>query len=189
MSHNFRRIRSIFYLVVIGFFSIAIGGCVNDKEPDGPNLAAGDMLPEFSVVMNNGTLVSTSGLKGKTSAIIFFNTGCFDCRRELPVVEKLWLAFKDSPEVEIIPISREETAEDIKSYWDENGFTMPWSAQENREIYSKFAASGIPRIYISNPSGVITSVYDDFDLPSLQTLTSALIKASGQDLDHMIPKD
>lgn len=148
-------------------------GCINDDEPkDGPTLTVGDHLPEFSVTLNNGEIISPQTLEGKISVIVFFNTGCGDCRQELPVIQQLWNQYKDDSEVVIALIAREETEPEIEAYWNENNLTMPFSPQENRNVYSLFAPSVIPRVYISNQELIITASYGDTDMPSLERLIS-----------------
>ena len=151
-------------------------GCINDKEPDGPSVPQGSPLPDFSVVMNDGSVVSTSSLRGKVAVIVFFNTSCPDCQQELPVIQKLWDIYKDNPQVEIVPISREESAASIKAYWSAHNLSMPFSAQENRDVYSLFAPSVSPRVYVANREGVITAGYGDTDMPSLSTLVKDIEK-------------
>lgn len=149
-------------------------GCISEDEPQGPSISVGEPLPQFSVEMNDGTVISTESLRGKVAVIVFFNTDCSDCRKELPVIQQLWNEVKDNPSVQVVPISREESATDILTYWEANSLTLPFSAQETREIYSLFAPSVIPRTYVSNPDGFITYAYDDSDMPSLKDLLSAI---------------
>lgn len=161
-------------------FVCTTSGCISDEDPKGPSLNVGDPLPQFSVKMNTGEVVSTETLKGKIPVIVFFNTDCSDCRKELPVIQQLWETYKENPEVKIAVIAREEKEEEIQKYWDENGFTMPFSPQENKDVYHLFAPSIIPRIYISTKSGIVTSTYDDSDMPTFHTLVSAIERAAGQ---------
>lgn len=147
-------------------------GCVTDDDPKGPSLSVGEPLPQFSVAMNNGEIFSTTSLAGKIPVIVFFNTGCSDCRKELPVIQQLWEKYQDSTEVVILPIAREETEEEILQYWNENNLSMPFSPQDNKEIYNLFAPSVIPRIYIADKSGKIIYSFDDSYLPSLEELIS-----------------
>lgn len=162
------------------FFSILLmlvcttQGCISDKEPDGPSIKVGEPLPAFSVVMTDGTVVSDITLKGKVPVIVFFNTDCGDCRKELPVIQKLWEIYKDDPKVVVAPIAREESEAKIAAYWKENNLTMPYSPQDNRDVYSLFAPSIIPRIYIANTMGIVTFSSDDSDMPDLDTLITAI---------------
>lgn len=71
-------------------------------------------------------------------------------------------------------ISREENSDDISAYWSENGLNMPYSAQKDRKIYELFAASRIPRIYISDENGTVRYIFTDDPVPSYDDLKSAL---------------
>ena len=162
-------------------------GCISDNEPKGPSLKVGDPLPVFSVEMNDGSVVSNETLRGKVALIIFFNTDCGDCRKEFPVVQKIWDTYKDSSMVRIVPIAREETEEEISQYWEKEGFTMPYSPQPNRDVYSLFAQSVIPRIYIASPDGIITAAFGDQDMPDYHSLVEAINAADTTEEPQVIP--
>lgn len=151
--------------------------CIQDKEPQGVTLEVGDSLPTFSVMLSNGQKVSNSTLEGKTGVIVFFNTLCTDCQQELPVIQKIWEEYKDDDMVIIAPIARKESEESIMDYWGKNNLTMPYSPQETTDIYNLFAPNVIPRIYISNPKGIITFTSGDTDMPSVETLRKEINSA------------
>ena len=165
-----------FNLFIVGIISFLLAGCVNDEDPDmdGGNISLYDKIPQFSVVMNNGETVNTQDCIDKICVLMFFNTNCPDYQKELPVIQELWQLYKDDNDVIILPISREEGEEEINKYWMDNNLTMPFSPQENREIYSLFAKSIIPRIYISNPEGIVVFMSGDEELPSLDLLTDTM---------------
>lgn len=152
--------------------------CISEGEPDGPVLNVGDQLPDFSVTLFDGVVVSNNSLRGKTGMIVFFNTECSDCQKELPVIEQLWQQYKDNTQVQIIAIAREESAEEIGAYWTEHNLTIPFSPQENRDVFHLFASSGIPRIFIANPEGTITYTFSDVALPTLTQLVEAIKETS-----------
>lgn len=145
----------ILFLTVISFI---FSGCVRDTEPEGSQLQVGDKLPEFSLIDNTGELISNLSFSDRKGVIVFFNTSCIDCRRELPLLEieyRKQMAEDDSPLW--ICISREEDSESIQRFWEDNDLSMPWSAQTSRDIYSLFSRSGIPKTFIIN-KGIITSI-------------------------------
>ncbi len=117
----------------------------------------GQLLPVFSVGLLDGTVVATDSLYGHPSVIVFFNTGCLDCRKELPVLQQLYEEF--GRRIRFLCISREEAAEKVAAYWCEHGLTLPVSAQADRAVYSLFACRTIPRIYISDAAGRVTKVF------------------------------
>lgn len=179
LKQNFNNVMDSlkrFILTVMVMVTVLIQGCVADKEPDGASLEPGDSLPQFSLTLSTGQYVDTQTLIGKLGIIIFFNTNCRDCQKELPVINDLWERYRYKNEVIILAVSREEGEEEIKEYWEANNLTMPYSAQKNREIYSLFAKNIIPRIYISDFSGKIIFMSDDSDLPTLQSLIEVIEK-------------
>lgn len=163
-----------FLLFMISIIGCVAQSCVTEGEPDGPVVNVGDRLPNFSVSLSDGTIVSNSSLSGKTGVIVFFNTNCSDCRKELPVIEQLWQNYKENPGVQIVAIAREESAEEIEAYWQQNNLTIPFSPQSNRDVFHLFATSGIPRIFISNPEGVITQTFSDVALPGYDQIVEAI---------------
>lgn len=163
---------SIIYILLV----CSLQGCISD-EPKGTALQPGDSLPFFGVSLSDGSIVSNSSLMGKVGVIVFFNTDCLDCQKELPIIQQLWDEFKDDSQVVIAPIAREESEQHIENYWVKNNLTMPYSPQESRAVYNLFASSVIPRIFISNPEGIITFSSGDQDMPNLSDLKSAINSA------------
>ncbi|MDE6148026.1 MAG: TlpA family protein disulfide reductase [Bacteroidales bacterium] len=159
--------------IVFPCFLFVLSGCINDKSETGASLVVGDRLPDFEVVMNDGSVVSSEGLAGHVSCIVFFNTSCPDCRKTLPSVRRVYEEYWQKG-VSFALISRSESEGDILPYWEENGFEMPFSAQETRYVYSLFADKGVPRIYISDRNGTIRYIFTDSPVPSYHELHAAL---------------
>lgn len=169
MKHVLHHIIAVFTAILL---SAATAGCIKDDVPDGPDpVSPGDMLPQFSVTMNNGKTITPQSLFGKWAVIVFFNTGCPDCRRELPEIERF---HGMRPDVEVLCIAREESAEEIDRYWSENNLTLQWSAQPDRKVFNLFAVSGIPRVFVVNAEGIITAAFSDTDSPDAGHLSSLI---------------
>ncbi len=145
---------------ILGLLLLIIcSGCVKDKDEPVWSLQVGDKLPDFEVTLNNGSRVSTESLNGFYSVIVFFNTSCEDCRRELPEMQKYYeLCMMQNRPITFLCISREEEEVSVEAYWKEHGFTMPYSAQNDRSVYNLFASSGIPRVYEADTNLKITRV-------------------------------
>lgn len=155
--------------------SLLLTACVTDPEEPADSLQAGDMLPEFSVVMSDGSIVSRESLSGRRSVICLFNTGCQDCRQELPELQRAYeicSEFESAPQ--FVCIARDESADDIASFWSANSLTLPYSPQDGRDVYDLFAKSGIPRIYISDSSLRITAAYGDTSMPTAEEIVEAV---------------
>ena len=149
-----------------------LAGCVVD-EPGSDNddtdlVGVGDRLPSFSVeVVDDATryTFSSDALTGPT-VIIFFNTGCSDCQRELPVLNDYYQQHRSEPGFQMVAIAREETEESIRAYWEAHNLSIPYSPQGDRRVYNLFATITIPRVYFSSHTGLITWVgIEKFTLP------------------------
>jgi thiol-disulfide isomerase/thioredoxin len=110
--------------------------------------------------------------------VVFFSTICPDCQQVLPIIQEIYGEY--TPEGAVFAlISREQDERDISTYWADNALYMPYSAQQDRRVYEKFAKAGIPRIYINNKDGTIRYIYTDDPVPSYSELELALDELLG----------
>ena len=153
----------------------SITACVEEDPTDDSNIVVvGDALPQFSVSTAEGAVVSSDSLAGHRSVVVFFNTSCSDCREELPRVDSLYQAMTTAADFRLICIAREESKESIARFWNEKGLTMPYAPQQDRNVYSLFARSIIPRIYICSADGVVRFMYGDSYMPSFAELMNSI---------------
>ena len=151
------------------------GGCGNITDNYVSFIKNGDPLPFFEIEMSDGETVSTFDLYGKPSLIIFFSVYCPDCHAALDEVQKIYDLHAGS--VAVVPISRGESYREVSDYWAENSLTMPFSAQDDRSVYSLFASGIVPRIYISDSSGHVVENFGDSYIPDYEELFSILFSA------------
>lgn len=147
-------------------------GCIKEKQT-GADLKIGDILPDFEVVMNDGSVVTDEILKEKVSVVMFFHTTCPDCQQALPIMQNIYDEYA-SKGVVFVLISREEGSDDIMGHFNGNGLKMPFSSQKDRKIYELFAKTRIPRIYINDRDGIIRYIYTDDPVPSYDDLKSSV---------------
>ena len=160
----------------------ACGACSSDDQAGGSHevieadsLVVGDQLPEFEVTMNDGSVVRTADLLGQPSVVVLFSVDCSDCRNELPEIQRLWnMNQADSlipgQRIPIVLIARKCMEEDIEPFWKFSEFTMPYSPQPDRRVYSLFAPRVIPRIYVSDAHGIIRHMYVDIGMPTAEII-------------------
>ena len=165
--------------ILIMLFSLAAVSCIYDSPQTEFEIKVGDRIPDFSVTMNDGTTVTGESLRKGVSIIMFFHTTCPDCRRTLPNVQRIYDEFL-SKGVSFALISRSQVAQDgrdthgeflegVESYWKQQGYTMPYSAQSDRRVYNLFATSRVPRVYICK-DGIIKNFYTDDPTPTYEEL-------------------
>lgn len=154
--------------------ALLLSGCVIDdhEEPDssddGSIVGVGDRLPSFSVEVVDGSdhyTFSSDVLTGST-VIVFFNTDCSDCQRELPVLNDYYLQHRSDPGFQMVAIAREDTEERIQTFWYEHHLIIPYSPQRDRRVYNLFATMTIPRVYFCTKEKLITWIgIEHFTLP------------------------
>lgn len=154
MKKNFSAYAMSLLMLLLTSCSMADDEDTKDKNDNIVNV--GNPLPTFTIIVNNGTHLSTSDLIGKPSVIIFFSTTCPDCQHQLPELNRRYLAHGN--DTTFIAISREQGEADVAAYWKENYLSLPYSAQKDRTIYSLFARKGIPRIYIADAKGIVKEI-------------------------------
>lgn len=144
----------LLYLLLTGCSSI-------EDDETKERVVVGDRVPLFSVEMvkdGERSTFSTAQLTGET-VIVFFNTTCPDCQRDLPKLNQYYLKHKADEGFQMVAISREEGEEDVAAYWKDNGLQIPYFAQNDRRIYELFASSIIPRVYFVSAQGIVTRVF------------------------------
>lgn len=134
-------------------------GCLGEIEPSTvtETIKAGDALPALSLVKSDGKEVKTEDLKGHPSVIVFFNTGCSDCRKGLPVIQKLYddEAYQG---IQFLCVSRSQEETSVRKYWQDNALTLPFSAQADNKVFLLFASQTIPRVYVADAGGIVRKV-------------------------------
>lgn len=152
-------IRYIYILLLCSLF----GGCSSiheDSDEVVERVKVGDRVPSFSIdVVDNGvhSTFSTAHLAGET-VIVFFNTWCPDCQRELPRLNQYYLQHKDDKGFQMVAISRGEGKDVVARFWSEHELLIPYAAQEDTSIYELFASGIIPRVYFVSAQGIVTRI-------------------------------
>lgn len=165
-----KRVIYIFTLIT----ALAFNACINDDIPQrAEKVNVGDVLPDFSAQMSDGTMVTGESLRQAVAVVVFFHTSCPDCRQLLPQIQTLYDEYS-SKGVAFALISREEDSTTISTFWEEHDLTMPYSPQSDRAIYNLFANSLIPRVYVSDKKGVVQSVFTDNPVPSHDEIKDVL---------------
>lgn len=146
----------------LSIFFVLLGcllfSCIREEVSAGHDrVEPGDTLPDFSMVLNDGSELTTQSLKGKVVVLIFFHTECPDCQKELPVIQQLYEEYA--------------TNEEVADYWERNSLTIHYSAQDDRRVYELFSTSRIPRVYVCRRDGTIVSMYSDNPIATYSQLS------------------
>ena len=75
--------RAVVCLILSSIFFAT--SCIFEKNPTDQEyeIAVGDDIPDFTVTMNDGSVVTAENLRKGKSLIMFFHSDCPDCRGTL----------------------------------------------------------------------------------------------------------
>ena len=80
-------------------------------------VSAGDRMPSFNIVHDDGTTVTSASFKGKVILVNFFATWCPPCQKELAEIQQtLWPKYKDNPDFALLVIGREHSDADLQDF-------------------------------------------------------------------------
>jgi len=102
----------------------------------------------------DGLPVSLSDFKGKIVFLNFWTTWCFDCRIEMPVMEKLHQKFKNK-DFAMVTINLQEAASPVKQFFKHYKLTFTALLDSDGEVGAHFRITAIPTTFILDKQGII----------------------------------
>jgi thiol-disulfide isomerase/thioredoxin len=128
--------------------------------------AAQAMVPPFAVVCfdDSSKLISSESLKGKLTLIDFWASWCPPCVEELPELERVYKAYKDSG-FTVLSFSFDKSAEQLKKFRNKR-FAMPWihawiEDGFGSHIAHLFDVQNIPHQLLVDARGVIVAADEE----------------------------
>lgn len=125
----------------------------------------GDIAPDFTLEMIDGTKFTLSEQRGKVVMLQFTAGWCGICRSEMPHIEKeIWQRHKDNPNFVLVGIDREEPKEEIVPFIEAVGTTYPIAMDTNADVFASYAlrSSGITRNVLIDREGKIVMLTRKF---------------------------
>ena len=115
---------------------------------------AGDVAPDFTVEMLDGSKVTLSALQDKPTLLIFWATWCPPCRLELSKLQE-HIIDRYGDKINVLPISRGEERAKVEEYISKMGYTFAVGLDGDQSIYRKYATNYIPRCFVIDAKGKV----------------------------------
>lgn len=125
----------------------------------------GDIAPDFTCTLTDGSQVKISDLRGKVVMLQFTASWCGICRNEMPHIEKdIWLKHKDNEDFVLIGIDRDEPLETVVEFGKSVGVTYPLALDPGADIFALYALrnEGITRNVLIDRDGKIVMLTRKF---------------------------
>lgn len=154
---DLKKICTVAFLFLV---LMSVSGCATGENVNQNNetvLKEGDIAPEFTVKLADGSTFTLSDGKGKVVLLNFWATWCGPCVGEMPAFEKLYKEYGD--DVAILAVNCMEDASAVDRFIDENGYTFPIAYDEDGTVNMKYPTDGIPYTVILDKEGVIQYIY------------------------------
>lgn len=137
----------------------------------------GDMAPDFTLEMIDGTQFTLSQHRGKIVMLQFTAGWCGICRREMPFIESdIWQPHKDDSDFVLVAVDREETKEQILEYLPKVGVTYPVAMDANGDVFASYALrnAGITRNVLIDREGRIVMLTRRFEEAEFRELVNKI---------------
>lgn len=142
----------------------------------------GDMAPDFTLDLIDGTKFTLSEQRGKVVMLQFTAGWCGVCRKEMPFIEsEIWQRHKGNSNFVLVGIDREETKEEILPFIEKVGTTYPIAMDTNADVFASYALrnSGITRNVLIDRDGkivMLTRLFEEEEFNNLVKKIDEMLK-------------
>jgi peroxiredoxin len=161
VKHPFRWIAVAVGVAVAAFAVVLAVNVSTDPRADlNTSRLLGKPAPPFTLTDLTGEKVTLADLAGKTVIVNFWNSWCQPCRQELPALQQWYGQHKDDPDVVLLGIPRDDTADAIRGAARRDG--VDWTVAQDRGSDAAtldYATRGQPETFAISPSGVVIGSY------------------------------
>ncbi|MBD1370978.1 TlpA family protein disulfide reductase [Hazenella sp. IB182357] len=165
-----KMIRTMAYLVLfagllgIGWLNIYKENDTSDPISMAEYLAEqqqewqGTKAPAFTLPTLTGEQVSFDSTSSKPTIINFWTTWCAECKKEMPVFEKLYQEYGADIDFMMVNMTAEDNREQIDKYLKENRLTFPVLLDEQAKMKNAYDIPAYPTTYVIDQDNEIIAL-------------------------------
>jgi thiol-disulfide isomerase/thioredoxin len=122
----------------------------------GHTAQVGAPLPDFTVRTLAGGELSRATLSGKPALLVFWNTWCDTCKKELPKVNLTAQKFGPGRlTVLAINTGLNDSEAKARAYWQKYGYSFTAGYDYSFEVGKNFKVMGVPTVVLVDARGVV----------------------------------
>jgi peroxiredoxin len=169
------------FIVAMLFSFTTVMAQTTQPDERGYLVKVGDMAPDFTTKLMDGTTFKLSDHKGKVVMLQFTASWCGVCRKEMPDIEKqIWQVYKNKPFM-VIGVDRDEPLEKVIEFAKQTGITYQLALDPGADIFGLFAdkKAGVTRNVLIDSDGKIvflTRLYNHDEFEQLKVKIGELVK-------------
>lgn len=151
-------------------------GAINEDLPTYETtsiVGVGDVAPDFTVTLLDGSSVTLSELIENEVLLVFFSHTCPDCKALFSDIAAARGDF-ESKGVRVVAISRGGDESEVRKFVDSNGYWFDVAVDEHREIYNLYATMYVPRAYMIDKQGVVVCATVEYSEEYVSELLAAI---------------
>lgn len=118
-------------------------------------LAPGDLAPDFSYTLADGTTTRLSDWQGKPVVLNFWATWCLPCVEEMPTIERAYAA--GNGDLVVLAVNRNELPAAIARFAPTVGVTFPLIADLGGAIGDRYSVTSLPTTFFIASDGTIAA--------------------------------
>ncbi len=137
-------------------------------EEQGGRPLVGQMAPDFTLTLLDGTRFSLADAQGQVIVLNFWASWCPPCKDELPALQAVWEAYQPNEassnadkhnNVRFIGIAYQEKRDNVADTMETFGITYPIGLDPQEHVAERYGITGIPETFIIAPDGRIAYVH------------------------------
>ena len=135
---------------------LVVLACLMAMVSPGWGVEVGEPLPDFTLQTFDGGTASRATLEGKPILVIFWNTWCPKCLRELPEINRQ--SEKFGPRglaVLAVNTAMNDTESKARAYWNKYGYAFSCGFDHDFDVGQAFGVFGVPTIFLVDSKGVV----------------------------------
>jgi cytochrome c-type biogenesis protein CcmF len=136
--------------------SVAMWG--GGQARSGGRPLAGQMAPDFTLDLLDGSAVTLSDLRGQVVVVNFWATWCPPCEDELPDLQTVWEAYQ-AEGVVLLGVAFDDEASPVQEMASRFGVTYPLGLEAGDRISSAYGVTAVPETFVVDQEGRVAYIH------------------------------